>query len=132
MVEQSTDNPLGAMCSLVAHHLQDLVHGSLTVVVHVVDTSAVGQQQIHHVGIRVLTGHVQRRVSVPVHRPDVGACQQQSLAHTEVACEFLHFLRLRTRRVQGGEALVVLFVHVGAIAQVELDMVQEPVPGCNV
>lgn len=132
MVEQSANNPLGAMCGLVAHHLQDLVHGSLTVVVHVVDTGAVSQQQVHHVWISVLTGHVQRRVSVLVHSPDVGTCQQQDLAHAEVAREFLHRLRLRARRVQGSEALVVLFVHVGAVAQVELDVVQEPVPGCDV
>lgn len=132
MVEQSTDNPLGTMCSLVAHHLQDLVHGCFTIIVHVVNAGAVGQQQVRHVWVYVLTGHVQRRVSVLVHSLDISPRQQQRPAHSEVPLKLLRLLRLRTRRVQGREALVVAFVHVGSVAQVELDVAREPVPGCDV
>lgn len=84
VVEQSSDNPLRLMGNLVAHHLQNVVHGSLTAVVHVVNTGAIIQQQVHNVWVCILTGHVQRTVLVLVHGVDVGPCPEQGLADLEV------------------------------------------------
>lgn len=132
MVEQRADNPLRMMGDLVAHHLQDVVHGSFTAVVHVVNTSAISQQQINYVWIYVLTGHVQRSAFVLVHGADVGPSAHQHLAHLEVTLQVPCLLWLRAGGVQGCEALVVLFVHGRSIAQVELDVVWETVPGRHV
>lgn len=58
MVEQSTDNPLRMMGDLVANHLQDVMHGSFSSIVHIVNRAPLSKQQIHYVWIGILTGHV--------------------------------------------------------------------------
>lgn len=99
VVEQSSDDPLGLMGDLVAHHLQNVVHGSFTAIVHVVNAGAVGQQQIHYVWICVLAGHVQRAAFVLVHHVDISPRPQQSLAHLEVPLEVPHLLVLGARGI---------------------------------
>lgn len=94
VVEQSSDNPLRLVGNLVAHLLQNVVHGSFTTVVHVVNAGTVSQQQVHYVWICILTGHVQRTVFVLVQGVDVGPCPQQNLAHLEVTLKVLHLLGL--------------------------------------
>lgn len=116
------------MRKLVTHNLQNVVHGSFPIV-HLVNTCTICQQQIHYVWICVLTGHVQRSVFVLVHSVDISPCLQQHLAHFEVLLEVLHLLGMSARGVQGCETLIVLFVHCSSIAQVELCVVWEAVPG---
>lgn len=132
VVEQSAYDPLGLMGKLVAHHLQDVVHGRLAAVLHVVHARPVGQQQIHYVRVRVLTSHVQGSVFVLVHGVHVGPGLQQHLAHLEEALQLPRLLGLRTGGDEGREALVVLLVHRGAVAQVELRVAREAVAGRHV
>lgn len=98
------------MGSFVTHHFQDVVHGSLSPVVHVVHTGTLSEQQIHYIWIHILAGHVQRSVFVLVL--DVEACSrlQQPLAHLIATLQVLQLLRLRAGGVKGSEALIVLFV----------------------
>ena len=132
VIEQGAHHPLWLVGDLVAHHLEDVVHGSLPSVVHFVDAGAAGQQQVHHLWVDVLTGHVEWRLLVLVQGVDVGPGLQQQAAHLEVALQVLQLLGVRAGRVQRRLALVVVLLQRRAVAQVQLRVSQQAVPGRHV
>lgn len=115
------------MLSLVGHLFQHVVHGSVAPVAHVIDVGPVFQQEVHHIRVHGLAGHVQRRLVLQVLGADFCPSAHQVQTHLMVAAQSGPFLRLGAGSVEWGLTLIVVMLQLGTVAQVETDMVGQAV-----